>query len=354
MANLDLGRNRPALPPTKRGRFGRDIPVAPPTQAPADPILELKSPVTAPDRVVDLESFNQLLASNPTPERRTDALIELRAAMEAGDVRVKDYLDAGKRVGKLLGKDFANLPNSPRGSALARQFQGGTGFLFQGNAHLGNVELQTEEFGADFQKRFREEILPPGLTPEQREKFLNDIPLDIPIESDRFSSEREGIRQRLQQEGAQEVAVEKRSERLTDLATLLGQQADRQFTQDIPGLAESAQARGQLDSSAFGADLARRRSDLANRTTEALALQGLSDRDAEILGQLQASNTQRGFQTAGLQRDFGLSDDASNFARQLDIARLTTPQFGGGGKSGGEKAAQGVTAGASLIGAFRG
>jgi len=299
--------------------------------------------------ITDIESFNAFLRTKPSPEARTDALIALRGAMEAGDVLVNDYLKAGKKVGKLLAADFRALPNSPRGSALANQFQGGTGFLFIGDANQGNVEIQTHEFSDDFQKRFREEILPDNLTPEQREEFLNDIPFDIPIESDRFAAEREGIRQRLQTEEAQEEAATERETGLSDLADLLTEFRGRQFKSDIPILAESAQARGQLDSSGFGNELARRQAQLASQSEQILGMQGLSDRDAEILGQLKATEGMLGFQTAGLQRQFGLDDQQANFIRQLQIANLTQPDLGGGGgKSGGQGAAQGALAGAAI------
>jgi len=313
------------------------------------------NPSALPDalKIQSLEDFNAFLSDikgeRMSPELRVSALARLRELTEAGDVKVSEFLNAGEKVGKMLSQDFRAFgAGSSRGTGVANAFESQSGFRFK-DAGTGAVEIQSELFGSDFQRRFREEILPDDLPEDQREAFLSQIPSDIPIESDRFAVEREGIRQAMQAQAAEAEAATTRESRLADLAALLQQQEESTFARLTPQLAEQAQAQGLFETSAFGESLARERTALAEQTQQALALQGLSDRDAEILGQLRADAIQRGFQTGGLQRQFGLEDISSDFQRQLQIAALTQPQTGGG-KSSGEKWAQGASAVGGLLG----
>jgi hypothetical protein len=288
------------------------------------------------EKVTDFDSFKRELNRAEFEEndkfRIAGALRDLKKLMEAGDVSVADFIDAGKDAGRALQDEFGRLPaGSHSGTLLSQDFQNKTGFRFNS---AGGVELRGDVFDQDLERRFREEIIPENIPEDQRQAFLEQIPEDIGFETDRFKAEREGIRQRFQAQGAEAEAAGLRSTRLQDLAGLLAQQEERLFGQAIPGIAESAQARGLLDTSAFGRELARTRGQLGAATQETLALQGISDRDAEILGNLRAQQIQQGFQTAGLQREFGQQDLAQQFQQQLQLAALTQPQGGGGGKGG--------------------
>jgi len=116
--------------------------------------------------------------------------------------------------------------------------------------------------------------------------------------------------------------------RLNDLAALLAQQQDTAFNRNIPGIAETAQGQGFLETSGFGNALARNYTDLQEDTSFQLARQGLSDRDLQIqgLGNIGAQSNELG--VAGLERTFSTGDltRSENLSRELGRMGIVNPR----------------------------
>lgn len=113
--------------------------------------------------------------------------------------------------------------------------------------------------------------------------------------------------------------------RLAELTTLLAGQQKTQFNQDIPGIAETAQGAGMLETSGFGNALANRYKELTANTSAELARQSLTDRDLEIgeLGKIGAGANN--LSTAGLERQFSSSDLARSETLARELARYGVP-----------------------------
>lgn len=199
--------------------------------------------------------------------------------------------------------------------------------------------------------RVREPVIEPDIDPETGEPVVappgvEDVPTGLP--PDQTELEREGLRQAEQNRLLLEQQTTLRRERLGDLASLLGAEEERKFGLARPEIAEEAQAGGLLRSSGFGQELARERSRLAGQTAFQLGAQGLTDRDAEVLGLGDILGRRQEFQSGGLQRTFSLAD----FEREANLARSigasAAPQVSRGGGAKGSSALAGAATGATV------
>ena len=118
--------------------------------------------------------------------------------------------------------------------------------------------------------------------------------------------------------------------RLNDLASLLAQQQNTQFNRDIPGIANTAQGQGFLETSGFGNALSRDYTNLQQDTTNQLAKQGLTDRDLQIAGIGKIGKNNNDLMTSGLQRQFSVTDNAraEQLARELGKMGVSAPAKG--------------------------
>ncbi len=110
--------------------------------------------------------------------------------------------------------------------------------------------------------------------------------------------------------------------RLNDLATLLAGQNNAQFNRDIPGIANTAQGQGFLETSGFGNALARDYTGLQAQTSEQLAQQALADRQLGINGIGDINTNKNNMLTSGLQRQFSVTDQS----KANDLAQLIAAQ----------------------------
>lgn len=113
--------------------------------------------------------------------------------------------------------------------------------------------------------------------------------------------------------------------RLQELAQLLAQQQDTTFNQDIPGIAETNQAQGFLETSGFGNALANRYRDLTANTSAEIAKQGLADRDLQIKGLGEIGTNANSLSTAGLERQFSVTDNARSEELARELAKYGVP-----------------------------
>lgn len=271
--------------------------------------------------------------------RAKKKLIEFRGLLEKGDITVEQFLNIATPLTDYFVQQVRALSGQGSNRAnAARNINEGQTLRDVGFALDADNRTLKPDLGPKYEEEVREHLLPPDVTGDERKKIIEDIPSDTPIGSDQFEIEREGIREKGQAVIEQETAEKGRADRLRDLSDLLVENEQRQFQTDIPGMQERLQASGQLTTSAFPAELARQRGLLAGQTQFELGRVGISDRDLAIQGQLDVGSDQRAFQQAAMQRQFGMADQAANFQQQLQIAQLTQPNTGGGGKSKGEKA----------------
>ena len=119
-------------------------------------------------------------------------------------------------------------------------------------------------------------------------------------------------------------------QRLGDLADLLTQQNKATFNTDIPGIANTSQKAGMLETSGFGQALGQDYTTLQQQTDQALAKQALSDRDLEINGVGTIASDQNALATAGAQRGFSVNDTdkANQLALQLGQMGIPAPAQG--------------------------
>lgn len=115
------------------------------------------------------------------------------------------------------------------------------------------------------------------------------------------------------------------SKRLNDLASLLAKQQKTQFNEDIPGLAETAQGQGFLETSGFGNSLASRYKELSAKTSAEIAKQALADRDLEIGGLGKIGENANALATGGLQRTFSTEDLTRSEALARELAKYGVP-----------------------------
>lgn len=122
-----------------------------------------------------------------------------------------------------------------------------------------------------------------------------------------------------------QTAIQK--QRLTDLSTLLAQQNKASFNADIPGIANTSQKAGMLETSGFGQALGQDYTNLQMTTDQALAKQALADRDLEINGTGTIASDKNALTTAGAERGFSVNDTdkANQLALQLGGMGIPAP-----------------------------
>lgn len=174
-------------------------------------------------------------------------------------------------------------------------------------------------------------------------------PFSTPLE-DQQTIEQEGLRQRGQGESLLAKTDELSKSRLGDLASLLSQEAHRQFLLNQPLIAEQAQAGGYRDSTGYADALAREEARLAGDTAFQIGQQGISDRDTYTRGLADILASQQGFQSSGLQRRFSLEDYARQVATAKEIGANSTPAVGGGKSGAFSQGASGAIIGGSVGG----
>ncbi len=132
-----------------------------------------------------------------------------------------------------------------------------------------------------------------------------------------------------QEAGVSQTALDKqdqlRKTRLTELASMLASQTDTQFNRDIPGIANTAQGQGFLETSGFGNALSRDytglKTDMANR----VAAQGLEDRNAYVTGIGDIATGRNNMSTSGLQRQFSDIDTSKANELALKLGAMGVP-----------------------------
>ncbi len=115
--------------------------------------------------------------------------------------------------------------------------------------------------------------------------------------------------------------------RLNDLAKLLTETQDAQFNRDLPGIANTSQGQGFLETSGFGTALANRFKDLSAMTSEKIAEQGLKDRDLEVSAIGDIGTNSNNLATGGLQRTYSTEDltRSEELARELGRMGVSAP-----------------------------
>ncbi len=289
----------------------------------------------------------------------TEAIAELKSALDGGQIEVADYVKTGRELANMANASYSSLAQLGSRQATEANASGvfdklrGLGFAVNPQAAEGSPDRFKVNLGQEYETRLREELLPKDLSPEDRERFLKDIPNDIGFDTDRFKIEREGVKQQIEKERALVKQKDIQSNRLKDLSTLLAEQSDRQFKHDAPDIAGEAQNAGYLETSGLGEALARRKQQLAERSQDIISAQGIADRDFEVGSITEALAGRQSFGTAGLERTFSTEDRAKQFSEALMIAKMSQPA-GPKGKSTGEKWAQGLQIAASGAGAYFG
>lgn len=185
--------------------------------------------------------------------------------------------------------------------------------------------------------------------PLKKEKSLEEFQKEI---EDFGRRQEEQIRQMFQ------VQEQQRTQRLQDLGQFLGSEEERRFGEIQPQIEEALNTRGLLRSSALGEALASERGRLEQETQAALLGQGLSDREAAILGVEATLAPRLQSQTAGLERAFSLEDIQKEMDLARELAKLGVPVtpgarssiFGGAVGGGLSGAASGAMIGSVVPG----
>ena len=178
----------------------------------------------------------------------------------------------------------------------------------------------------------------------------NPIPTDINLGSDRGAIELESQRQATQLQGTLDQQKALRDENRRKLAETLAADRTESFNRAVPQLAEHANTKGILRSTGFGDLLSQKYTDLTRDVQGRLAEAEYGDSEKYVGGLGDIANVRAGLQTSGLQREFSLEDADRSAQLAKYLTELSKPSESSG-KSSGEKWAQGVGAGASLIGA---
>ncbi len=118
-----------------------------------------------------------------------------------------------------------------------------------------------------------------------------------------------------------------RAENLKNLASLLASSNDKQFNLDIPGIANTAQNQGMLETSGFGQALANRRSQLTADSDLLLGKTAIANADTAANGIGDIANNANNLDTAGTQRTFSTEDQANSaeLAKTLAQYGVTPP-----------------------------
>lgn len=289
-------------------------------------------------------SFNPFSYTNTGPGEHAKYLKSLRQALDAGEIDVNTFLQLGQPVATEAYKLSHQLGGQGSGSAKAAQGIMGvlaeSGFKEKGSGESYKI---LPDLPSQYQEQVRESLLPPGLTPEQKQAYLKEIPQDIQFGSDQYNLEKEGIRQRIQQEETLGKQKSARESMLSELTSLLNKNAETQFDRAIPQIAEAANTAGIYRSTGFGEALAKQRKQLEEDTATTLGKTRLELQNADINTLADITSNAQGFQTAGLQRQFSLDDFEKQAAYARELAEASKPQEKGKTKT--EKAMQGVQLG---------
>lgn len=275
--------------------------------------------------------FDTNLSLDPQHAQQAQAYVkQLREALDRGEIEVSQFLQEGKKAAQFAVDTYLHL--APHGKASADRVNWIMDSMRTGEGWSGlkvgaGNEIKPTALGKEYEERLRQELIPENIQGAERDALLKSIPNDIGFDTDRFQAEREGIRQKFQQQETLTQQKEIQKNRLGELATLLGEQEKRQFNESVPELAGNAQTAGFLETSGFGNALARERARLAGNTQTVLGLQALDDRDFEVNAIGDIAKNLNSFQTAGLERQFGLQDRdySENLAKEL--ARLANPEI---------------------------
>lgn len=302
----------------------------------------------------------------------TDYLKKLRAALDAGQISVADFLKFGQPAAQTALKEATTVGGQGSKAAnIANPLVSQIGQFGFSLAPDGTVKTSLPQ---QYQQDAIKQLLPSNISPEDQQKYISQLPPGLDPFSDKGQIELENIRQRAQAADAQKQQQALRDKAITGtggLQDILGQQAairnqgisslgqsldqeaNRQFSLDQPGVYENLNARGLLHSSALGEALARQKSvyagDIANRLGQAqlantqqgavdlsqLSAARMASTDADVQAIQQNLLNSNQLQQSGLSRQFGTQDFATqaNLARQ--IAASQQPQSTGGGGIGG-------------------
>lgn len=160
--------------------------------------------------------------------------------------------------------------------------------------------------------------------------------------------------QRQQQMTGQTDRATQRQQYLDELAGMLNQQSERQFTESLPGMYEDLNTRGLLRSSALGDRMSTEKAKMAAKVQEQIAMQGLQDRMAGVgeMGGIEDQYLKSRY--GAINRQMSLED----FVRQTEASKLLgmatapiTPAVPSGKGSAGLQTGLGVASG--VAGLFR-
>ncbi len=161
----------------------------------------------------------------------------------------------------------------------------------------------------------------PGETDQQYQQRLYSAGLDLNTINKLITTET----------NTSQTALDKRTslqkQRLNDLADLLSKQNKDTFNADIPGIANTSQKAGMLETSGFGQALGQDYTNLQMTTDQAIAKQALADRDLEINGVGSIASNTNNLTTAGAERGFSVNDTdkANQLALQLGQMGIPAP-----------------------------
>jgi hypothetical protein len=125
-----------------------------------------------------------------------------------------------------------------------------------------------------------------------------------------------------------------------EMAEILNQQMERQFSDQVPAYLEDLNTRGLLRSSALGDRLSTERSKMAAGVNEQLALQGIQDKYGSIDALTGVGDQYLQGRQSALGRKFSLEDWARQMQASKELGQAVTPiqPYTGGGKSGSTQA----------------
>ena len=121
-----------------------------------------------------------------------------------------------------------------------------------------------------------------------------------------------------------------------ELAQLLNDQMERQFSDQMPAYLEDLNTRGLLRSSALGDRLATERSKMAAGVNEQLAMQGITDQYGGIDALTGVNDQYLKARQSGLSRQFSLEDWARQMQASKELGQAVSPvtPYSGNSKGG--------------------
>jgi len=289
-----------------------------------------------------------------------DALLvlkKLRKQLENEEISVAEFQRLGQPIAEQAIGDIGVIAGqSGKAASSVNPFISEikkTGFVQTGGAgETPEVQLRLPE---NLELQSRDVLLQdPNLSPEEKRRLLETIPSDVRIGSDRFAIEKERVRQELRAEQEQLQRQQEREGQLTELEKILATQRKEAFAEGVPILSEQLQTQGLLQTSELERQFGKEEARLARESQNILATERLKARELDLGEKLDIQEASRRFQSAGLQREFSLSDFQREEQIARQIAELSKPQQRGKGK--GEKALgviQGVQGAANTASSIR-